>query len=175
MLAAWRQTRVLIQDDVARLVHSTRSTVVTQGPARQPRRSRAGTVDGPDTAVGTPQRQFRPLLHTPPDKPVGISPNWHGVSAGHRDAGIDEFGEGGMADRGGDVERAVALPLRAGQGERGDVAYVDRLVRPLRWAGRQELAIMDGAGQPPGQAANVFVRAENHAGTQDDGPLLADG
>ncbi|WP_019869725.1 hypothetical protein [Salinispora oceanensis] len=126
--------------------------------------------------MGTPQRQFRPLLHTPPDKPVGISPDWHGVSAGHRDAGIDEFSEGGMADRGGDVDRAVDLPiLRAGQGEHGDVAYVNRLDRPLRWAGRQELATTGGAGQPPGQAANVFVRAENHAATQDDGPLLADG
>ena len=70
----------------------------------------------------------------------------------------------------GHVERAGRAALDAVEGEAGQVPHVDRLDRALRHPGRQDQPTPRDAPKPPGQAADVLVRSQDHACPQHQRP-----
>ena len=122
-----------------------------------------------------PQRQLGPRLDLVVEQELVVDPGEPGVAAG----GLDAVGRaswpivvlpvGAVALKVPAVPRSTAV-----EHERRQVAGVDQLHRYVGVARGEHLAAARDPAQPPGQPADVLVRAEDQPGPRDRRPVAED-
>ena len=119
-----------------------------------------------------PDGQVGPGLDAGGEDGVGVDPAQVGVAAGDGVGGVEELAHGGVP---GWADQVVGAGGAGGGGvehEGGQVAGVDVLQGQVSGPGARVGPPRARRLQPPGQAADVLVGAEDEAGAgEQDGPV----